>query len=404
MATLHAGAAASRLRAARDFLINHREDYATAYRDYRPPALTEFNWALDWFDAIAADGGDRPALWIVAPDGGETRRTFAELSACSNQVANWLREHGVARGDRVIVMLGNQVELWETILAAMKLGAVIIPATPLLGPAELVDRVKRGDARHVVVPSAHATKFDDVPGAYTRIVVGEPIDGWLSYADSGGADTSFAPDAVTMASDPLLLYFTSGTTAKPKLVEHTHASYPVGHLSTMYWIGLQPGDVHLNVSSPGWAKHAWSNVYAPWLAEACVMLFNFARFDAPALLDQMVRCQVSTFCAPPTVWRMLIQQTSAAGRCRCARRSLPASRSTPRLSSKFAATGTSRYATATARPRRQRRSATRPASRSSPARWGARCPVTSSRCSTRSAASRPRRGRSRSASPNVRSG
>ena len=308
MATVGTGAATARLRAARDFLLNHREDYATAYRDYRTPALEEFNWALDWFDAIAADGGDRPALWIVEPDGGETRRTFAELSARSNQVANWLRERGVARGDRVIVMLGNQVELWETILATMKLGAVIIPATPMLGPADLVDRVERGDASHVVVPSAHATKFDDVPGAYTRIAVGEPVDGWLSYADSSDADTSFAPDAMTMASDPLLLYFTSGTTAKPKLVEHTHASYPVGHLSTMYWIGLQPGDVHLNVSSPGWAKHAWSNVYAPWLAEACVMLFNFARFDAPALLDQMVRCQVSTFCAPPTVWRMLIQQ------------------------------------------------------------------------------------------------
>ena len=185
MATLTAGAATAQVRAARDFLLNHREDYATAYRDYRSPVLEEFNWALDWFDAIAGDGGDRPALWIVEPDGGETRRTFAELSACSNQVANWLREHGVARGDRVIVMLGNQVELWETILATMKLGAVIIPATPMLGPADLVDRVERGKARHVVVPSAHAIKFDNVPGAYTKIAVGEPVDGWLSYADSG---------------------------------------------------------------------------------------------------------------------------------------------------------------------------------------------------------------------------
>jgi acetyl-CoA synthetase len=293
------------LREARDFLLTQREDYDTAYREFRWPELAEFNWALDWFDGLA---GERPALWIVEPDGSETRRTFGELSARSNQVANWLREQGVARGDRVIVMLGNQVELWETILAAMKLGAVIIPATPLLGPADLVDRVDRGDARHVVVPTAHAGKFDDVPGSYTRIAVGEPVPGWLSYADADGASTSFEADAPTAASDPLLLYFTSGTTAKPKLVEHTHASYPVGHLSTMYWIGLQPGDVHLNVSSPGWAKHAWSNVYAPWLAEACVMLFNFARFDASALLDQMVRCQVSTFCAPPTVWRMLIQE------------------------------------------------------------------------------------------------
>jgi acetyl-CoA synthetase len=293
------------LREARDFLLDHREDYDTAYREFRWPALDEFNWALDWFDGLASE---RPALWIVEPDGSETRRTFAELSARSNQVANWLRAQGVGRGDRIIVMLGNQVELWETILAAMKLGAVIIPATPLLGPADLVDRVERGDARHVVVPTAHAGKFADVPGSYTRIAVGEPTEGWLRYGDADGAEDTFEPDGPTAASDPLLLYFTSGTTAKPKLVEHTHASYPVGHLSTMYWIGLKPGDVHLNVSSPGWAKHAWSNVYAPWLAEACVMLFNFARFDAAALLDQMVRCEVTTFCAPPTVWRMLIQE------------------------------------------------------------------------------------------------
>jgi acetyl-CoA synthetase len=293
------------LREARDFLLTHREDYDTAYREFRHPALEDFNWALDWFDGLASE---RPALWIVEPDGSEARRTYAELSARSNQVANWLREQGAARGDRIIVMLGNQVELWETILAAMKLGAVIIPATPLLGPADLVDRVERGDARHVVVSAPHAGKFDDVPGDYTRIAVGEPVDGWLSYADAGSAATTFEPDGPTAASDTLLLYFTSGTTAKPKLVEHTHASYPVGHLSTMYWTGLKPGDVHLNVSSPGWAKHAWSNVYAPWLAEACVMVFNFARFDAAALLDQMVRCGVTTFCAPPTVWRMLIQE------------------------------------------------------------------------------------------------
>ena len=165
-------------------------------------------------------------------------------------------------------------------------------------------------------------KFDNVPGAYPKIAVGEPVDGWLSYADSGSADTSFKPEAVTMASDPAAPLFTSGTTAKPKLVEHTHASYPVGHLSTMYWIGLQPGDVRPQRLLAGLGQHAWSNVYAPWLAEACVMLFNFARFDAPALLDQMVRCQVSTFCAPPTVWRMLIQQDAVADpaaqdTCRC---------------------------------------------------------------------------------------
>jgi len=197
--------------------------------------------------------------------------------------------------------------LWETILAAMKLGAVIIPATPMLGPADLRDRIERGAAKHVVVRSEDAEKFADIAGEYTRIAVGADVDGWLPYADSAAAAREFTPDGVTTGEDTLLLYFTSGTTAKPKLVEHTHTSYPVGHLSTMYWIGLQPGDVHLNVASPGWAKHAWSNVFAPWIAEACVLIVNYTRFDADRLLDEIVRCGATTFCAPPTVWRMLIQ-------------------------------------------------------------------------------------------------
>ncbi|HEY6015555.1 MAG TPA: AMP-binding protein [Gaiellaceae bacterium] len=304
-------AAHDSFRAARDLLLAHRDDYEAARRAFAWPALDAFNWALDWFDVVAA-GNDRPALRIVEEDGADRTLSFAELSERSNRVANWLRGHGVARGDRVILMLGNQVELWETVLAAMKLGAVIIPATTLLGPADLVDRVERGDARHVVVTAADAGKFDEVPGGYTRIAVGAPVEGWLDFADADTAAADFAPDGPTRASDPLLLYFTSGTTAKPKLVEHTHASYPAGHLSTMYWIGLRPGDVHLNISSPGWAKHAWSSVYAPWNAEATIFVYNYARFDAAALLGQMARCGVTTFCAPPTVWRMLIQEDLAA--------------------------------------------------------------------------------------------
>jgi acetyl-CoA synthetase len=298
------GEATATFRAARDFLIEHREDYDTAYRDFRWPPLEEFNWALDWFDAIAADN-DAPALWVVREDGSERKLSFAQMRERSDRVANWLRSLGVRRGDRVILMLGNQVELWETLLAAMKLGAVIIPATTLLAPADLRDRVERGDARHVIARGVDAGKFADVPGNYTRVAVGEAVEGWLSYADADTASADFAPDWITRASDPLLLYFTSGTTALPKLVEHTHASYPVGHLSTMYWAGLRPGDVHLNISSPGWAKHAWSNVFAPWNAEACVLIYDYQRFQARALLDQMVRCAVTTFCAPPTVWRLL---------------------------------------------------------------------------------------------------
>ncbi|MFI6411643.1 AMP-binding protein [Streptomyces sp. NPDC050585] len=301
--------ATEEFRAARDFLLRHREDYEAAYAGFTWPRPARFNWALDWFDAIA-DGNDRTALHIVEEDGTETRLSFAEMSARSARVANWLRDtHGVRAGDRIIVMLGNQAELWETALAAMKLRAVVIPATPLLGPADLRDRVERGQARHVIVRAADAAKFDEVPGEYTRIAVGGTPDGtgWAPYEEAYSADAAFTPDGPTDASDTLMLYFTSGTTARPKLVEHTHTSYPVGHLATMYWIGLRPGDVHLNISSPGWAKHAWSNLFAPWNAEATVFIHNYTRFDAARLMAEMDRHGVTSFCAPPTVWRMLIQ-------------------------------------------------------------------------------------------------
>jgi acetyl-CoA synthetase len=296
-------------RSARDFLLEHREDYGTAYEGFRWPRPDYFNWALDWFDEIA-DGNARTALHIVEEDGRETQLSFGEMSVRSDQFANWLRARGVRAEDRILVMLGNQAELWITALAAMKLRAVVIPATPLLGPADLRDRVDRGRVRHVIARSEDAGKFAEVPGGYTRIAAtdaGAVPEGWLPLDDAYGAPARFAPDAPTRADDPLMLYFTSGTTARPKLVEHTHTSYPIGHLSTMYWIGLKPGDVHLNISSPGWAKHAWSNLFAPWNAEATVFLHNYTRFDAARLMAEMDRAQVTTFCAPPTVWRMLIQ-------------------------------------------------------------------------------------------------
>ncbi|GAA2098903.1 isobutyrate:CoA ligase IbuL [Streptomyces albiaxialis] len=301
------GDATEAYRAARDTLLRHRTDYDAARAAFSWPRTEHFNWALDWFDRIA-EGNDRTALHIVEEDGREERVSFEEMRVRSDRVANWLRGRGVRAGDRVIVMLGNQVELWETLLALIKLRAVAIPATPQLGPDDLRDRITRGAARHVVVRAADAPKFADVPGGYTRIAVGEGAgNGWLSYADAYGAEADFEPDGPTRADDPLLVYFTSGTTALPKMVRHTHSSYPVGHLATMYWIGLKPGDVHLNISSPGWAKHAWSNFFAPWIAEATIFIHNYTRFDAARLMSEMDSAGVTSFCAPPTVWRMLIQ-------------------------------------------------------------------------------------------------
>ena len=296
--------------AARDFLFRHREDYTTAYRDFQWPKLDRFNWALDYFDVMARENA-RPALWLVDEDAGETKLTFAQLSERSNRVANELRRLGVRRGDRVLLMLGNVVALWECMLAAMKLGAVIVPATMLLARNDLADRFARGRVRHVVASADVAAKFADLPGDYTRIAVGAEVPGWFSYEKRYQASAQFAPFGETGADDPLLLYFTSGTTATPKLVLHSHQSYPVGHLSTMYWLGLRPGDVHLNISSPGWAKHAWSCFFAPWNAGATVFIVNQRRFDARGLLDTITRCAVTTFCAPPTVWRMLIQEDLA---------------------------------------------------------------------------------------------
>ena len=202
---------------------------------YSWPELDEFNWALDWFDVIAAEHPDRTALRIVTsragngPDGAGldgagpggagpggdhgTRISYQEMARRSDQVACWLRDMGVQRGDRLLLMLGNIAPLWEVILAAMKLGAVIVPTSTLLGPADLADRIERGDVRHVVTESAHVPKFREVPGDWTRIAVEPTVGGatevqgsagstatpapgaWRPYADSYGASRDFTPVA-----------------------------------------------------------------------------------------------------------------------------------------------------------------------------------------------------------------
>ena len=297
-------------RSARNRLLELRNDYGTARSEFHWPRFTEFNFALDWFDAVAADPlrADTNALIIVEKDGFTTRRSWAELSSRSSQLANWMRSIGVKRGEKMIIMLGNRVELWEIMLAGIKAGMIMIPTTTQMTTLDLRDRVERGGARWVFAGSEDTGKFSDVAGDYKIVHVdsGAPAEGF-NYSDSLLASDEFIPDAPTLADDTLLLYFTSGTTSKAKLVEHTHTSYPVGHLSTMFWIGLEPGDVHLNVASPGWAKHAWSNFFAPWIAEATVFLYNYERFDAKALMAQMDAESVTSFCAPPTVWRLLIQ-------------------------------------------------------------------------------------------------
>jgi acetyl-CoA synthetase len=265
--------------AAREFLFKQREDYQTAYRDFRWPQLDKFNWALDYFDTFAR-GNHKLALWIVDDNGPEVKLSFAEMARRSNQVANFLRQQGVRRGDRLIVQLPNLVAIWEIMLAALKLGAVVIPAATLLTVDDLRDRLDRGKARHAITIPGLTEKFAGLGGNYTRILVGGAEPGWIPYAQAYEQSADFIPDGDTNATDPFMLYFTSGTTALPKLVLHTHQSYPVGHLATMYWIGIRPDDIHLNISTPGWAKHAWSSFFAPWNAGATIFVHNYDRFSA----------------------------------------------------------------------------------------------------------------------------
>jgi acetyl-CoA synthetase len=306
-------------RSARDLLVARRDDHGAAVREFRWPDVGDtFNWGIDWFDAIAR-GNTRPALVIAEADGTTARFTFDEMARRSDQVGQWLQSLGVKRGDAVMLMLGNQVELWDSMLAIMKLGAVILPTTTALGTADLSDRMRRGGVRHVIAAAADVNKFDDVPGDFTRIRVGSghssgPAAEWIDFADAFAASAPPLPHPRTAPHDPLLLYFTSGTTSRPKLVGHTQSSYPVGHLSTMYWLGLQAGDIHLAISSPGWAKHAWSCFFAPWIAEATIFVYNYGRFDAAGLTQKIRDEHVTSFCAPPTVWRMLIQSDLSAGR------------------------------------------------------------------------------------------
>ena len=296
---------------ARNLLLRHREDYETAYREFRWPALDEFNWALDYFDAMA-DNNPNPALHILRE--GELKTiSFAEMSEQSNRVANYLRSIGVKRSDPILIMLGNEPALWLVTLAAIKLGAIVVPTSVLIAQNDLADRITRGQIAHVITREDQIHKFSDLAKSCTRICVGD-APGWLPFADYESASPRLVRSGTTRVQDPLLLYFTSGTTAQPKLVMHSHQSYPVGSLSTMYWLGTQPGDLHFNVSSPGWAKHAWSSFFAPWNAEASVLAADLPRFSAKSVLAILRDHAVTTLCAPPTAWRMMVQEDLASYR------------------------------------------------------------------------------------------
>ncbi|CAM5245538.1 AMP-binding protein [Streptomyces californicus] len=303
---MSATSATETFREARDFLLEHREDYERAYAGFRWPRADHFNWALDWFDVIA-EGNDRTALHIVEEDGRRTEVSFAAMSERSARAANWLKAQGVREGDRILVMLGNQVELWETALAAMKLRAVVIPATPLLGPADLRDRVERGRVRHVLVRDADTAKFDEVPGRYTRIAVGDEVAGWRSYAGAAEASAVFTPgpgDRRRRAADALL-----------HLRHHRQPRAGRAHPCVVPRGPLGDDVLDRPPARRRAPEHLLARLGQARLVQPLRPLdrrghrlhLQLHAFDPNRLMAEMDRSGITSFCAPPTVWRMLIQ-------------------------------------------------------------------------------------------------
>ncbi|MFI8519429.1 acyl-CoA synthetase [Streptomyces sp. NPDC085481] len=312
-------AAHEEYRAARDLLLRLRGDREAATAAFRWPRAPHFNWALEWFDVVA-EGNERTALEILGrpgPDGTVPvvdRVTFAELSARSDELAVSLAEAGVVRGDRVLILLGTRAELWETLLGCIKLGAVVVPGYQDLTRDEAADRIARGAIRHVVCAPelVHMMGASELPGVRMAPGVGTApgtvLPGWTPYPATRDAARRrpFLPAGPTASADASFCYFTSGTTSLPKLVEHSHSGYGVGHLSSLYWSGLRPGDRHLNLSAPGWAKHSWSSFFVPWTAGATVVAPPDGGLPPSVLPGVLATQRISSLCAPPSAWRAVL--------------------------------------------------------------------------------------------------
>jgi acyl-coenzyme A synthetase/AMP-(fatty) acid ligase len=290
-------------------------DYEATRRTFRLEVPEWFNYARDVVDARAARTPNALALVAAGPDGTERARfTFSDLSLASNRVANALAAHGVGAGDRVLVMLPRVSEWHLALLGCIKLGAVPMPGTPLLTPHDLEYRLERSGAIAAITDPAGAAKVDEaVAGSAlkTPICVGEgaPSTRWLDWDELVASGSTAAPDAApTRSDDPMMLYFTSGTTGFPKMVLHTQASYGIGHeITARFWMDLHPGDLHWTVSDTGWAKAAWGLLFGQWRLGAAVFLWDQrGKPDYERLLSMIGEHHVTTFCAPPTVYRSVV--------------------------------------------------------------------------------------------------
>ncbi|MDP9233935.1 MAG: AMP-binding protein [Actinomycetota bacterium] len=289
-------------------------DYEATYQTFRLEVPPLFNFARDVVDAWATREPSKAALLAVGPAGENARRyTFSDLSRASNRAANFLAAQGVRKGDRVFVMLPRIPEWYDVMLGCMKLGAVPMPGTMQLTGRDIEYRVNQAEATVAITDADGVTKLDEVrdrcPTLSTFVSVGDTADNWLSFEEGLASASESAPDAEPTASDdPLLIYFTSGTVAYPKMVLHTQASLGIGHeITARFWQDLKPDDLHWTVSDFGWAKAAWGKLFGQWRIGSELFLWDArGKPDFDLILRMIGQHGITTFCAPPTVFRSFV--------------------------------------------------------------------------------------------------